>query len=69
MRKKENTIDFQLHPDYVGPSEIYTERRKNHLSQRFTKHTSTSYKDPEDFPQWKAPEEVFDLQQFMQEIM
>ena len=33
------------------------------------KNYPTDYKAPEDFPQWEAPENTFDLQQFMQEIM
>ena len=37
--------------------------------KRVVKHISTRYKAPEEFSQWKSAEEVFDIQQFMQEIM
>jgi len=49
--------------------DIKFSERKLHASQRGVSKKETSYKDPEEFPQWESPEEVFDIQQFMQEIM
>ena len=49
----------------------FSERRKLHATQSGVskRKKEKAYKAPEDFPQWKSQEELFDLQQFMQEIM
>lgn len=47
----------------------FSEKRNLHSTQRGVSKKKTRHKAPEEFSQWKAPEDTFDIQQFMQEIM
>jgi len=44
-------------------------KEREGYQQKKKSYRGTRYKAPEEFPQWKSPEDTFDMQQVMQEIM
>jgi len=53
----------------MSENKIYDESFGKRNPKKFFRNRDTRYKDAEEFPQWKSPEEVFDIQRVMQEIM